>query len=75
MIFVSLKRTTFWLIPTILLFVIKASRNFEDSLKFLEKLKAFMHSTLALVFTFLENFTLNLALKFEGFQGKPSKYP
>ena len=71
--FVSLKRTTFWLIPTILLFVIKASRNFEDSLKFLEK---YPWKTLENSRVFKGTLEKPLKCfgypwKFEGFQGYP----
>ena len=49
--------------------------SFKESQGFLEiprkVLKAFKHSTLASIFTSLEIFTLNLALKLEGFQGYP----
>ena len=49
--------------------------SFKEFRGFLEKpwkvLKAFKHLTLASIFTSLEIFTLNLALKLEGFQGYP----
>ena len=85
----SLKRITFWLIPTILLFFIKASRNFKDFLKFLEKYSKllsiqplprflpplkFSPSTLPWNWRVFKG-TLETPLKFRGFSRVPLKNP